>query len=91
MTKVRFTKVSSNRKVGKMSVTTTERQSCPDACPFKGNGCYADGFPLAGVWNRVPEEGHDWGDLDPRDVYDKMQIKYQYTADTKLMNMIQDL
>ena len=51
MTKVRFTKVSSNRKVGKMSVTTTERQSCPDACPFKGNGCYADGFPLAGVWN----------------------------------------
>ena len=54
MTKVRFTKVSSNRKVGKMSVTTTERDSCPDACPFKGNGCYADGFPLAGVWNRVP-------------------------------------
>ena len=63
MTKVRFTKVSGNRKVGKMSVTTTERQSCPDACPFKGNGCYADGFPLAGVWNRVPEEGHDWDAL----------------------------
>jgi len=63
MTKVRFTKLSSNRKVGKMSVTTTERQSCPDACPFKGNGCYADGFPLAGVWNRVPEEGHDWDTL----------------------------
>ena len=33
----------------------------------------------------------DWGDLDPRDVYDKMQIKYQYTTDTKLMNMIQGL
>ena len=42
-------------------------------------------------WVHPPEEGYDWGDLDPRDVYDKMQIKYQYTSNTKLMNMIRDL
>ena len=39
----------------------------------------------------TPPSGSDWGDLDPRDVYDKMQIKYQYTSNTKLINMIQDL
>ena len=39
----------------------------------------------------TPPTDSDWGDLDPRDVYDKMQIKYQYTSNTKLMNMIQDL
>ena len=39
----------------------------------------------------TPPVDTDWGDLDPRDVYDKMQIKYQYTANTKLINMIQDL
>jgi len=41
-------------------------------------------------WVTSPKDT-DWGDLDPRDVYDKMQIKYQYTSNTKLMNMIQDL
>ena len=41
-------------------------------------------------WVTSPKDS-DWGDLDPRDVYDKMQIKYQYTTNTKLMNMIQDL
>ena len=41
-------------------------------------------------WVTAPKDS-DWGDLDPRDVYDKIQIKYQYTPNTKLMNMIQDL
>jgi len=39
----------------------------------------------------TPPRDSDWGDLDPCDVYDKMQIKYQYTSNTKLMNLIQDL
>ena len=42
-------------------------------------------------WVPPPEEGYDWGDLEPTEVYNKMQVKYQYTADTKLMNMIRDL
>ena len=41
-------------------------------------------------WVTPPTDG-DWGDLDPVEVYNKMQIKYQYTSNTKLMNMIKDL
>ena len=42
-------------------------------------------------WVPLPEEGYDWGDLEPTEVYNKMQVKYQYTSDTKLFNMINDL
>ena len=42
-------------------------------------------------WVPPPEEGYDWGDLEPTEVYNNMQVKYQYTADTKLLNMIQGL
>ena len=42
-------------------------------------------------WVPPPEEGYDWGDLSHVEVYNKMQVKYQYTSNTKLMNMIQDL
>jgi DNA primase len=38
----------------------------------------------------APEE-EDWGDMNPIDVYNQMQTKHQYTSNTKLMNMIQDL
>ena len=38
----------------------------------------------------APEE-EDWGDMNPIDVYNQMQAKHQYTADTKLMNMIKNL
>ena len=42
-------------------------------------------------WVPPPPDGYDWGDLDPAKVYNKMQVKYQYTSDTKLINMIKDL
>ena len=42
-------------------------------------------------WVPPPDEDYDWGDLNPIEVYNKMQVKYQYTSNTKLMNMIQDL
>lgn len=42
-------------------------------------------------WVDPLEEGYDWGDLEPTEVYNKMQAKHQYTADTKLMNMIKNL
>jgi hypothetical protein len=52
MQKFRFTEVSRNPKTGPMPVTTTQRDSCPD-CIFKGNGCYADNFPLSKVWRET--------------------------------------
>jgi len=40
-------------------VTTTEKKSCPKACPLKDNGCYADGGPLAIVWRDTETIGKD--------------------------------
>jgi hypothetical protein len=48
-------KVSRNEKTGPIFVTTTSADTCPDACPFKKAGCYADGGPLAIHWRAVSE------------------------------------
>jgi hypothetical protein len=58
-TKYRITLKSRNRKVGPIPVTTTEKSSCPSACPLAGNGCYADGGPLAIVWKQTETMGMD--------------------------------
>ena len=57
---VQFTLASRNIKVGKMPVSTTDKASCPDACPLKrdpitgGNGpCYAMGGPLGMIWDAL--------------------------------------
>jgi len=55
--KYRFTRKSRNAKTGPIPVTTTEKKSCPGTCPFKNNGCYADGGPLAIVWKQVETMG----------------------------------
>jgi len=57
-----ITPKSKNAKVGKMAVTTSTATTCPSACPFKDNGCYADGYPLKGHWIKVTEgeRGDDW-------------------------------
>lgn len=54
---------SRNEKVGPIPVSTTEKATCPTTCPFKKNGCYADGGPLALFWGKVDrkEAGTDWG------------------------------
>jgi hypothetical protein len=44
---------SKNKKTGPIPVSTTSADTCPDACPFKSNGCYADGYPLKGRWDEV--------------------------------------
>lgn len=50
-----FTRISMNSKTGPMPVTYTSADSCPDACPFKSNGCYADGGPIKIHWRKVTE------------------------------------
>ena len=44
---------SSNRKTGNIPVTTSSRDTCPDACPMKANGCYAEGGHLRLHWDSV--------------------------------------
>lgn len=48
-----FTLASRNAKTGPMPVTTSSKVTCPQECPLKGNGCYADGGPLAILWRKV--------------------------------------
>jgi hypothetical protein len=51
----RLTLKSANRKTGPIPVSTTSSDSCPQACPFKGNGCYAETQPLRGIWQEVDQ------------------------------------
>src|SRR5262245_36967999 len=50
---VQFTLKSRNIKVGAMSVSTTSAITCPDSCPLKLSGCYADGGPLGMIWRAL--------------------------------------
>lgn len=45
--------ISGNAKVGRMPVTTTSNDTCPPSCPLQGDGCYAEGGPLAMHWRKV--------------------------------------
>ena len=65
---VHITMKSNNRKVGKIPVTTTSADTCPDVCPFNNaneGGCYANGGPLAMHWAKVTrgERGGGWQEL----------------------------
>lgn len=48
-----LTRVSANRKVGPIPVSTVSNVTCPDSCPLKANGCYAEGGPLNIHWRKV--------------------------------------
>jgi hypothetical protein len=57
-----ITPKSKNAKVGKIPTTTSTAKTCPTACPFKDNGCYAESGPLKLHWLKVTEgkRGDDW-------------------------------
>lgn len=62
---VQLTRVSSNAKTGPIPVSTSPRGTCPPTCSFKGNGCYADNFPLSKHWDAVSrgERALSWEDF----------------------------
>jgi len=56
---------SRNVKTGAIPVTTTSADSCPNACPLKGNNaCYAKSGPLALHWAKVTkgDAGASWAE-----------------------------
>lgn len=57
--------VSKNAKTGEIAVTTSSFGTCPSACPFKKNGCYASNGPLNIHWQKVTrkERGVNWKDF----------------------------
>ena len=56
---------SRNAKTGPLPVTTSTAATCPDACPLKKAGCYADAGPLGMFWKKVTEgkAGKSFADL----------------------------
>lgn len=54
--------ISGNVKTGPIPVSTSGKETCPNACPLKNNGCYASQGPLNIHWNKVTsgERGSDW-------------------------------
>ena len=57
-----ITPKSKNAKLGKIPTTTSTATTCPTACPFRDNGCYAESGPLKLHWLKVTkgERGDDW-------------------------------
>lgn len=60
-----MTRVSANRKVGPIPVTYSSAETCPDACPLKGAGCYAESGHVHIHWKQVTagKRGGSWDDL----------------------------
>ena len=56
---------SSNKKTGPIPVTTSSKETCPDACSWKDNGCYAAYGPLNIHWRKITEgsRGFSWAEL----------------------------
>lgn len=54
--------ISGNVKTGPIPVSTSGKETCPQNCPLKNNGCYASQGPLNIHWNKVTsgERGSDW-------------------------------
>lgn len=58
---VSLTSISSNRKVGRIPVSTTEKSSCPNQCQLKDTDCYARLGPLGMHWAKVGNgRGDNW-------------------------------
>lgn len=66
---VQFVAKSSNAKTGPIPTTTSARETCPDSCPLKNNGCYASaGYYTRLNWDKVSagERGGSWAQLCER-------------------------
>ena len=59
---IHITLKSANVKTGPIPVSTSSATTCPDACPFKLQGCYAKSGPLAIHWSKVTSglRGIEW-------------------------------
>lgn len=51
-----FTRISSNAKTGPIPVTMTAKESCPDNCSLKTNGCYAEVGRVAIHWRKLSDD-----------------------------------
>lgn len=70
-----FTRVSSNVKTGPIPVTMADKGTCPNACPLKGSGCYAESGHVNIHWNRLgkPYKGAESYGLEWPELCDKIK------------------
>lgn len=60
--KVNLVRISANSKLGPIPAAYVSEDTCPDVCPLKNSGCYADSGNVALHWRRVSsgQTGTDW-------------------------------
>lgn len=65
MQDVMFTPVSGNAKTGPIPVSGSNGSTCPNACPFKKQGCYAKYGPISWHWRKLNggKVGISWRDF----------------------------
>ena len=51
--RVHVTPMSRNVKTGPIMTTMSVSETCPDACPFKSSGCYAESGPVNIHWRKL--------------------------------------
>lgn len=63
--RVHLTIRTGNRKVGKIPVSTTAKDSCPDTCAWYNKGCYAKTGPLGIHWALLSRglRGYSWAEF----------------------------
>lgn len=59
---VNLVRISQNAKLGPIPAAYVSEDTCPDICPLKKSGCYADSGNVALHWRRVSsgQTGTDW-------------------------------
>ncbi len=57
---IKYSLSAGNSKTGAMLLVRSPRSTCPDSCGLKGNGCYAENFPLVLHWAKQEQTGVDF-------------------------------
>ena len=57
---LKYSLSAGNSKTGAMLLVRSPRSTCPDSCGLKGNGCYAENFPLVLHWTKQEQTGVDF-------------------------------
>lgn len=57
---LKYSLSAGNSKTGAMLLVRSPRSTCPESCSLKGNGCYAENFPLVLHWMKQDTVGVDF-------------------------------
>lgn len=81
-----LTPQSTNKKTGMgVAVSTTSKDSCPDSCPLKNNGCYAASGPLNIHWTKISngQRGSNWKEFiqEINKLPDNWKFRYAQAGD----------